>query len=84
MEFKIIVLSRHKGPIDQYIADLQNIDRVSPGAAEMHILRNFDGVDIVFHAEGYDPEVYSELKRHVSYIMKAVRIPPGAEAMGMF
>ena len=84
MEFKIVVSSRHKGPIDQYIANLKNIDRVAPGVSEMHILRNFDGVDIIFHAKGYDPEVYAELKKHVCYIVKAVRVPAGAEVVGMF
>lgn len=84
MEFKIVVTSKHIGPIDQYIANLKNVGRVSPGECEMHILRNADGVDIIFHAEGYNPELYAELKRHVCYITRTVSIPVGAEVMGMF
>ncbi|APU01855.1 hypothetical protein [Aeromonas phage L9-6] len=84
MEFKIIVKSSAKGPVDQYIANLKNAGRVGPGESEMHILRNFEGVDIVFHAEGYNHDLYAELKRHVCYIVNTVKTPTGASVIGWF
>lgn len=83
MEFKIIVSSRHTGPVDRYIMDLKNIDRVCPGGCEMHILRTTSGADIIFHADGYDPELYNEVHRHAHYILNTVKVPAGAHVVGV-
>lgn len=83
MEFKIIVSSRHSGPIDRYITNLKNIGRTYPVGCEMHILRTADGVDIIFHAEGYNPELYKEVHRYVHYVLNTVMVPPGAHVVGV-
>ncbi|QBX32739.1 hypothetical protein Asfd1_113 [Aeromonas phage Asfd_1] len=81
MEFKIIVRSREERAIERYISDVKRLRSV-PNGAEMHMLRNFDGVDIVFYAEGYDPELYAALKRHCVYIANTVRTPGDVDYVG--
>ena len=49
----------------------------------MHILRTTSGADIIFHADGYDPELYNEVHRHVHYILNAIRVPAGARVVGV-
>lgn len=84
MEFKIVVNSNYKGPIDQYINNLRDVNKVLPDGSEMHILRNADGVDIIFYAAGYEPELYAKLKSHASYVIGMIPVPHGAQVTGMF
>lgn len=84
MEFKITVTSKFKGPIDQYLINLKNADKTTPGDAEMHILRTFYGVDIIFHAEGYDQSSYAALSSHAYHILETVKVPSGADVVGWF
>ncbi|UOX40438.1 hypothetical protein UGMREWDR_CDS0123 [Aeromonas phage GomatiRiver_11] len=81
MEFKIIVRSRAKGSIDQYISNVK-ASIAPPAGVNVHYLRHTDGMDIIYHADGYEPNLYAEIQRHVAYILNTVRVPTGADVMG--